>query len=97
MKEKINFILNEAIEELNEQLEEDKQLVCEPSERLIGSKGKLDSLAFVTLVSIIEDRLFDDLGLSIQLVSDKAFSKERSPFYSVGSLCDFIEELIAEE
>lgn len=94
MKEKITNIMREAIEELNEQMEE--KLVYSEELRLIGKSAVVDSMEFVTLVSIIEEYVMDELDLDIHIVSDKAFSRERSPFYSVATLIDFICELIEE-
>ena len=51
---------------------------------------------FVTLITIIEELISDKLEKDIHIVSDKAFSRERSPFYSVGTLTEFIVELAKE-
>jgi len=96
MNENIEIILKESIEELNAQLIGEEKLVYTPDERLLGNTGKLDSLAFVTLVSIIEDKLLDYTGKEIYLVNDKAFSQENSPFYNIKSLTLFIETLMKE-
>lgn len=96
MREKLVEIIKMAISELNEQLEDDKKLTYSEDLRLIGKSSNIDSMDFVTLISIIEELVVDEMNKDIHIVSDKAFSKEHSPFYSVNTLIDFIEELIQE-
>ena len=97
MKEKIRGIVKDSVEELNEQLDDDKVIEFSEDVRLIGKKSVLDSMDFVTLITIIEERISDQLDLDIRIVSDKAFSMERSPFYSLGTLIDFVTEIVEEQ
>ena len=94
MKSKIENIIKQAVEELNEQKDADNQLKYDPETRLIGRHAEIDSMEFVTLVSIIEELVGDEFDKDIRIVSDKAFSRERSPFYSIGTLTDFVVELV---
>lgn len=96
MKNHIKDIICEAIEELNEQLDADKKINYSDELRLIGPKAVLDSISFVTLIAIIEDLISERLEKNIMIVNDKAFSRERSPFYSAAALSDYIVELLAE-
>lgn len=96
MNELITSIVKNAIEELNEQMDDDKQLKYDKELRLIGKNAVIDSMEFVTFVSILEDYIVDETDKEIRIVSDKAFSRERSPFYSVQTLEDFILELLEE-
>ncbi len=97
MKTKIENIVKQAVEELNEQKESDSKLNYSPDTRLIGKHAEIDSMEFVTLVSIIEELVGDEFDKDIRIVSDKAFSRERSPFYSIGTLIDFVTELVEEK
>lgn len=90
-------ILKEAIEELNEQLDEDQKVAFNDETRFIGSKACIDSMSFVTLISIIEELVADKTGKTIQLVNEKAFSAKNSPFYSIETLTTYINELISAE
>ncbi|MDE6433385.1 MAG: hypothetical protein K2L07_04075 [Lachnospiraceae bacterium] len=92
----VKEIIMDSIEELNEQLDDDRQLVYSEDVRLIGKKAAIDSMEFVTFITIIEERISDELDKDIRIVSDKAFSRERSPFYSFETLEEFIAELIKE-
>ena len=93
MTENIKGIINEAISELNEQLDDDKKLEFDDNIELLGRDAAIDSMDFVTLITIIEELILDRLGKNIHIVSDKAFSMEKSPFHSIGTLTDFVEEL----
>lgn len=64
---------------------------------LMGKDSVFDSLSFVSLIVLIEERLFDTTGKTFVLVDDKAFSTKNSPFRTVGTLCSYIEEKIAHE
>lgn len=97
MKNKIESIVKSAISELNEQLDDDKQLIYSEELNLIGKNAAVDSMEFVTLISIIEEYIADTLDIDVRIVSDKAFSRERSPFYSVSTLVEFICEMIEED
>jgi len=97
MEEKVKEIIRAAIEELNEQLEMDRKIEYGEDLRLVGSRSALDSISFVTLVAIIEDLIGERLDQNIIIVSDKAFSQERSPFFSVATLSDHILALLKEE
>ncbi len=97
MKDQIREILKESVDELNEQLDDEKKILFSEDVRLIGKKSLLDSMDFVTLITIIEERISDQMDRDIRIVSDKAFSMERSPFYSIGTLIDYVTELVGEE
>ncbi len=94
---KTEEIIRQAVEELNEQKETDNQLKYDPDTRLIGKHAEIDSMEFVTLITIIEELVSDEYDKDIRIVSDKAFSRERSPFYSIATLTSFVNELLEEE
>lgn len=93
-KEKIREIVKAAVDELNEQL--DDPIVFDESVRLIGKGADLDSMSFVTLITTIEELIEDELDMEIEIVSDRAFSREHSPFATVESLEEFILTLLNE-
>lgn len=63
---------------------------------LMGDNGVLDSMDFVNLMVIIEENIFEELGKEITIVNEKAFSRKRSPFYSIDTLSEYLQELIGE-
>ena len=63
---------------------------------LFGSESVLDSMGLVNVIIDIESR-FLDKGYEISLTSEKAMSRKQSPFRTISTLADFIEEQIAEK
>lgn len=97
MKEKIQEIILDSLKEFNEEKGKDEVLGISNNTILLDINGKLDSLDFVTLIVIIENNIFNKLGKSITIVSEKAFSKKYSPFKNVETLTEFIVELLENE
>lgn len=85
-----------AIADLNEILPGNVKVQTDPDTILFGSGAILDSLGLVQLVSIIEQRISDDLGVEISLANERAMSQKRSPFRTVGSLTAYALELVGE-
>lgn len=85
-----------AIEELNEQLPPEQHVEDKPDAKLFGQGAPLDSLGLVNLIVAVEEQLVDELDVEVTLANEKAMSRRTSPFQSVDSLLDFIEELIQE-
>lgn len=96
MKEQIKSLLKEAIEELNEQLDDNEQVQFNDETRFIGTHACIDSITFVTLITIIEELIEDKFDKTVHLVNEKAFSSKRSPFYSIETMTNYIEELLKE-
>jgi len=93
---KVDSIVIEAVIELNEELE------CETLEnptnktKLLGGNGALNSLALVSLISDLEDRISEEFDKDIVLADEKAMSQRASPFRTVAALTDYIEKLLSE-
>lgn len=96
MQEKIREIVREAIDEMNEDLEDAEQIIYAEESNLFG-KGGVDSFSFVTLISNIEDRILDEFNKEIYLVKDTALTGKENPFATVGSLEKYIETVLEEE
>ena len=97
MLDKIRDLIAKALDEINEQLEDEKKVVLTDDTRFIGKNACLDSISFVTFISILEELIEENINKSVQLVNEKAFSETNSPFYSVETLINYIETLISEE
>jgi acyl carrier protein len=89
-REKIIEVLYESIGELNEQRSKDQQLACSPQTPLGGGAG-LDSLGFVNLVALVEEKCHDRFGRSLVLSGAQVDPAARDPFETVSSLAEFIE------
>ena len=66
------------------------------SARLFGKSSIFDSLSLVSLIAETEARINDRCGAAIILTSERAMSRQHSPFRTVGSLADYICELLGE-
>lgn len=64
--------------------------------RLFGLDGLLDSIGLVSFVIDVEEQVNERFGCALTVVDDQAMSQERSPFRTIGSLTDYILELINE-
>ena len=91
MKDRIQRILEDALEEIRPMLSE--SVAFSADLKLAGNQGCLDSMALVAFIVTVEDLLAAEFGQEIKLVNDRAFSKGNSPFYSISTFSKFIEEL----
>ena len=96
MKEKITKIIIESLKDLNEDLENEK--LNNPTEKtaLYGKNGTLDSLALVTLITDLEERISEEFNKNITLADERAMSLKNSPFRDVESLANYILKLLEE-
>ncbi|MCB0722460.1 MAG: acyl carrier protein [Ignavibacteriae bacterium] len=63
---------------------------------LYGKEGNLDSIALVNLIVAVETSVEDEFEKSITLADERAMSQESSPFKTIGSLADYVIQLINE-
>ena len=84
----------EAVARTNEDLEPELRIEARPDEMLMGPGAKLDSLGFVSLILEIEALARERLGVTLELVNDRALSQERSPFRTLESLVAYVEASI---
>ena len=83
---------------LNRVLSAENLVLAHPVEEstpLVGG-SVLDSLGLVELVVEVEQRLRRDHGADVTLADERAMSQRRSPFRTVGTLADYVGELIGE-
>jgi acyl carrier protein len=95
-KEKIQQLVLEVIDENNAQVPEDEQLEKSIDSVLYGESGKLNSLGLVNFIVAIEQKISEQLDTTITLADEKAMSQRNSPFRSVGTLVDYIRQLLKE-
>jgi D-alanine--poly(phosphoribitol) ligase subunit 2 len=97
MKEKITSIVKQSLEELNNTLSKKLEFDNENNIVLYGKNGALDSLALVSLIVAIEGYIEEQLNVSLILANEKAMSQRNSPFATINSLTNYIDELISQE
>ena len=83
----------EAVEQANRSRVPGQQLEAAPEAALFGAPSPLDSLGLVALLIDIEEA-FAAQGHQLVLSDERALSQSRSPFRSISSLVDYIEQLI---
>ena len=85
-----------AIDEMNPQLSEERQLTKAEDALIYGEGAPLDSLDLVNLVMATEQHIMDLTGDELVLASEAAMSRKRSPYRSVGALADYAVEVASE-
>jgi acyl carrier protein len=86
-----------AIDELAASMDPGHALHKSPDTPLFGADAALDSLGLVNFVVAVEERVESGTGRTIRLVSEKAMSRRQSPFRTVSTLAEYIDELLSEE
>lgn len=82
--EETNLLLDEPIDDLNE------------NSYLFGEEGILDSMGLVSMIVAVEQIVEDIFDKQITIVNAKAMSLKNSPFRTVASLADYVEQLVKE-
>lgn len=95
-KEKIMEVLFSAIDEFNEEQPTERQLDKSRDTVLFGRLGKIDSLALVSLIVAIEEKIGEQFQTPITLADERAMSQKTSPFRNVGTLADYIALILGE-
>jgi acyl carrier protein len=96
-QEKIVQVIYQVIDETNAGLPPEGRLEKSTETVLFGRNGKLDSLGVVHFIVAVEDRLRDDLDISVTLADERAMSQKSSPFRSVATLAAYITQLTEQE
>jgi acyl carrier protein len=92
--ERITRAVFAAVDDLNEEgVEVDKSLDAP----LYGASGKLESLDFVSFITKVEDEINAEFDTDITIANENLLSKQKSPFSSLRSLIEYLEELLKED
>lgn len=93
MEQVLNLVL-ETVKEIGE--DQNNQALIDATEdtRLFGEN--LDSMGIVFLVTDLESRISDELGVDLTLADERAMSQKTSPFRSVKTLAKYANTLIEE-
>ncbi len=95
--ERITKAVYAAVDELNKQLPKGVEVEKSLDAPLYGASGKLESLDFVTLVMEVEEKIKAEFGVDITIADENLLSKEKSPFSSLRTLIEYLEELLKQE
>ncbi|MCG3675148.1 hypothetical protein L5F46_10245 [Aliarcobacter butzleri] len=94
MQDKIEKIIIETLVELNEELENESLENPSSKTKLYGANGGLDSLALVSFITDLEEKISDEFDKEVVLADEKAMSAKTSPFRNVESLTLYIKSLL---
>lgn len=97
MRERIKQVVLNVLEEYNAEGNEIIDLSSDEKTRLFGGGGVLSSLNLVSLIVMVEEAIEVEFDQSIVLANEKAMSRRVSPFASVGTLIDYIEESLSTQ
>ncbi len=95
-REEVLAIILSALESLNLELPEAERVKVGPTTPLFGPDATLDSLSLVSVIVDVETALTMRWDAPISLTDDRAMSREISPFDTVGTLTDYVLELLQE-
>ena len=94
--ERIRTAVFSAVDELNKQLPAGVSVEKSLDAPLYGAGGKLESLDFVTLIMEVEEKINAEFGTDITMADENLLSKEKSPFSTLRTLIEYLEELVKQ-
>ena len=97
IEERIKKSVYAAVDELNQQLPAGVEVDKSLDAPLYGAAGKLESLDFVTLIMEVEEKINAEFGTDITIADENLLSKEKSPFSTLGTLIEYLRELLKEK
>ena len=92
--ERVSKAVFSAVDELNTQLPAGVSVEKSLDAPLYGAGGKLESLDFVTLIMEVEEKINAEFGTDITIADENLLSKAKSPFSTLRTLIEYLEELV---
>jgi acyl carrier protein len=96
-QERILHAIYVAVDKLNNQLPNGTKLEKSPDAVLYGTSGVLESLDFVTFIMEIEEQIQKEFGVDLMITDENLLSKEKSPFSTLGTLTDYLVDVLKEQ
>jgi hypothetical protein len=96
MRETLLQCLREGVEEINVTREEKIPTNELEGINFYGDGGVFDSMHLINFLMIVEEKVVEQVGVPITIVSEKAVSRKVSPFSNVSTLIAFLVEEIEE-
>jgi acyl carrier protein len=94
--ERVSRAVFSAVDELNTQLPAGVSVEKSLDAPLYGAGGKLESLDFVTLIMEVEEKINAEFGTDITIADENLLSKAKSPFSTLRTLIEYLEELVKQ-
>jgi acyl carrier protein len=89
-------VVKAAVEELADELGYDNLRKVTADTPLFGGPDGIDSLSLVRLVAEIEREAEGRLGKRVLLADERAMSRRSSPFRTIGTLSEFLQERLED-
>jgi hypothetical protein len=91
------IIIDEAINEVNLDLDHDDRISNSIDTLLLDANSSIDSLTLVRLLIAIERIIEEKTGKNVTVVDESAFETDTTPFASVGTLTAHVKKLLVEK
>lgn len=95
--EQVEKIILDALETINDEMEDNEKMDFDAHSKLFGVGCPIDSLSLVSLIVDVEATINSMIDNPIALMDDRAVMRKKSPFESVKSLKEYIQELLGEQ
>ena len=92
MREALLEYIKKGIEEINVTREQKIPIDDLDQVHIYGDGGVFDSMQLVNFLMVVEEKINDEMDLTITIVSEKAISRKVSPFSSVPALLEYLVE-----
>jgi hypothetical protein len=96
MRESLLKCIKDSLDEVNTMREEAIPTDAFDEVHLYGDTGVFDSMQLVSFLTVVEEKIADELGINVTIVSERAVSRKISPFSNVSTLVDYLLEEIGE-
>ncbi len=90
-------MLFSAVDELNQLRPREEHLGKDLEIPLAGDFGRLDSAGLINLIVVTEQKAAEELGRPILLTDDRTMSQVNQVFRTLGTLADYIDQLLNEK
>lgn len=94
LRDKITAAVFQAIDDLNLQLPAESRVQKSLDAVLYGRDGGLDSLGLMSLIVSVEQCVEREFDILINLADENVVMRDGNPLHTVGSLTDYIAELL---
>lgn len=96
-RKKVLNIIENAIREVSESMDKDLSDILSEGTRIFGGDSPFDSMGVVNIIIRVEEGILEIYNVSVSLADERAMSRSRSPFRSIGTLADYIMEVLNKE
>ena len=93
----LEIVISSLQDIISEQVEKFPMDNVNESTRLFGPDSLLDSLSLVSLIIDVEQKIGDRYGINMAIADERAMSREKSPFRTIGTLAEYVQFLVEEK